>query len=123
MSNFKEEGKKRAELVRKAFVEGRVRYFKWTKDGSCCEFYYNGIDHHGMPCSFSSSLNVANSIAVFAGIKLEFSKEPSGSTPMLTQLEKTTRLCETVSELKAVEEQVAAIRSHVEQIITDEQGT
>lgn len=120
--SFKEEGQKRAELVRKALMEGRVLYFKWSKDGSCCEFYYNGIDHHGMPCSFSSSLNAENSIAVFAGIRLEFSKEAGCSPKKLTQLEKTTRLCETVSELKAVEEQVATIRSHVEQIITDEQG-
>ena len=119
--SFIEEGKKRAELVRKALMDVRVFWFKWAKDGSDCEFYYQGIDHHGLPCTFSSTLNRENSIAVFSGIKLEFSKEES-PTPKLTQLEKTTLLCETVSKLKAAEDQLSAIRSQVERMITDEQG-
>ena len=119
--SFVEEGKKKAELVRKALVEGRVYWFKWAKDGSDCNFYYRGIDHHGLPCTFSSSLNKENSIAVFAGLKLEFSRETSSTAPRLTQVEKTTRLCEFVSELKAMEEQNVALREQIEQMIVDEQ--
>ena len=42
--------------------------FRWNKDGSGCEFYYKGTDHHGMPCTNLSSLNIENSIFVFSGI-------------------------------------------------------
>lgn len=74
-TRFEEEGRRRAELVRKALEEGRMIHFRWNKDGSGCEFHYKGIDNHGMPCTFSSSLNVANSIFVFCGIYIYPVKE------------------------------------------------
>ena len=67
-NRFEEEGRRRAELVRKALEEGRMIRFRWNKDGSGCEFYYKGTDHHGMPCTNLSSLNIENSIFVFSGI-------------------------------------------------------
>ncbi len=67
MNQFKEEGKRRAELVRKALKEGRMMEFRWNSDGSGCEFYYRGEDNHGLPCTFKSALNRDNSIYVFSG--------------------------------------------------------
>lgn len=74
-NRFEEEGRRRAELVRKALEEGRMIRFRWNKDGSGCEFYYKGIDNHGMPCDFLSSLNIENSIFVFSGISIFPAKE------------------------------------------------
>lgn len=74
-NKFEEEGRRRAELVRKALEEGRMIHFRWSKDGSCCEFYYRGIDNHGLPSTFLSSLNIENSIFVFSGIYITPIKE------------------------------------------------
>ena len=74
-NRFEEEGRRRAELVRKALEEGRMIRFRWNKDGSGCEFHYKGIDNHGMPSTFLSNLNVANSIFVFSGIYIYPAKE------------------------------------------------
>lgn len=74
-NQFVEEGRRKAESVRKALEEGRMIRFRWHKDGSGCEFYYKGIDHHGMPCTFLSSLNVENSVFVFSGIYITPIKE------------------------------------------------
>ena len=71
---FEEEEKRRAELVRKALDENRMISFRWHGDGSGCEFYYKGIDHHGLPCTFLSSLDVANSIYVLSGKRVELQK-------------------------------------------------
>lgn len=69
-----EEEKRRADLVRKALDENRMISFRWYGDGSGCEFYYKGIDHHGLPCTFLSSLDVANSIYVLSGKRVELQK-------------------------------------------------
>ena len=119
--SFQEEARKRAELVRKAIVEGRMVSFRWNKDGSGCEFNYRGIDHHSLECEFLSSLNKENAIFVFAGLKMTFDRTAE-EPQTLTRLERTTRLCEVVAELKATEEQIQAIRTHTQQIIEDEQG-
>ena len=78
-NQFVEEGKRKAEKVRKALEEGRVSRFRWAKDGSCCEFYYSGIDNHGLPCTFMSDLNRENSLFVFGGIYIyPYNKKEGG---------------------------------------------
>lgn len=119
--NFAEEAKKRADLVRKAIVEGRMISFRWNNDGSGCDFFYRGIDHHGMECEFKSSLNRENSIYAMQGLNMTFEKGED-KKQVLTKLEKATRLCELVAELKATEEQIQAIIAHTEQMILDEQN-
>lgn len=118
--SFAEEAKKRADLVRKAIVEGRMISFRWNNDGSGCDFNYRGIDHHGLDCEFKSSLNRENSIYALQGLKMTF-EQGEEKKQVLTKLEKTTSLCELVAELKATEEQIQAIRAHAEQMIQDEQ--
>jgi hypothetical protein len=117
--NFKEEARLKAEKVRKAIVEGRVISFRFSKDGSC-EFNYKGIDHHGLECEFLSTLNQENTIIALSGLKMNFDRTAE-QPQTLTRLERTTRLCELVAELKATEEQIQAIRVHTQQIIEDEQ--
>jgi len=121
MNYVEEEAKRRAELIRKAFKEGRVASFRWNNDGSGCEFLYVGVDNHGMKSEFLSNLNQKNAIYAMSGIWMCFDKTKPEQHPRLTPLEKTTRLCELVSELKAAEEQLSVIREHTEQMIIDEQ--
>ena len=69
-NQFVEEGRRKAESVRKAVEEGRVTLIRWSSDGSCCEFLYKGIDNHGMPSEFLTTLNKNNAIAAISGIWL-----------------------------------------------------
>lgn len=78
-NKFEEEGRRRAEMVRKALNEGRMTSFRWHEDGSGCEFQYKGIDNHGLPCAFLSNLNAANSLYVFTGIRITFTHEEGGA--------------------------------------------
>lgn len=70
MSYFEEEAQRKIKLIRQAFEEKRMIYFRWHADGSGCEFHYKGIDRHGLPATFLSSLNAEHSIQVFSAFRI-----------------------------------------------------
>ena len=76
---IEEEARRRTERVRKALQEGRVDSFRWSNDGSCCDFNYRGMDHHGEECRVLSTLNRANAITAFSGLRLTPTLEKGGA--------------------------------------------
>lgn len=45
------------EKVKNAYIEGRVTKYHWSSDGSCCQFYYIGIDNHGCSAEFATTIS------------------------------------------------------------------
>lgn len=58
--------------LRKAMELGNVSSIEFYKDGSgACFNWYDPTGDHGMPCTWATSLNIEEAMAVIAGFRLK----------------------------------------------------